>query len=169
MQEKFQPAHWDMLSDKLLKDCSQTVLPEWIDYNGHMNVAYYVLAFDRQTDLFFDALGLDEAYRERHQVSIFAGESHVMYLNEVGQGDRLHIATQLFGVSDRKLHFFHWMYDGESGGIVATNELVGFHMDMANRRPAPFGPVLAANLETWRDAHVDLPRSRWAGRSMSLS
>ena len=25
-----------------------TVLPEWIDHNGHMNVAYYVLAFDLQ-------------------------------------------------------------------------------------------------------------------------
>ena len=38
---------------------NQIVLAEWIDYNGHMNVAYYTLAFDKALDFFFeDVLGI---------------------------------------------------------------------------------------------------------------
>ena len=57
-----------------------TVLPEWIDYNGHMNVAYYVLAFDHATDELFDYIGMDESYRAEQNCSMFTLELHVNYL-----------------------------------------------------------------------------------------
>ncbi len=71
----------------------ETVRPEWIDYNGHMNVAYYVLAFDLATDSFFDFLGLDEAYRETSGNSTFAVEAHITYQRELAEGDPLRFAT----------------------------------------------------------------------------
>ena len=43
---------------------------QWIDYNGHMNVAYYVLAFDNATDAFLDYIGLDHAYKEKAKVTM---------------------------------------------------------------------------------------------------
>ena len=69
-----------------------TVRPEWIDFNGHMNVAYYVLAFDGATDKFFDWLGLDEAYRKSTNRSTFALESahHVSARGQAGRSAALH-------------------------------------------------------------------------------
>src|SRR5215469_14576417 len=78
------------------------VAPEWIDYNGHMNVAYYVLAFDRATDLLLDHLGLGEAYRRATNRSLFVLEAHVTYARELRAGDRFEIETRLID-ADRKL------------------------------------------------------------------
>ena len=60
------------------------VRPEWIDYNGHMNVGYYHVAFDVAADVFFEFLGLDPGFRERHGSTTFALEAHLNFLREVG-------------------------------------------------------------------------------------
>src|SRR3546814_15260526 len=67
------------------------VLPEWIDYNGHMNVDYYLLAFDQATDLFFDHLGLGAAHRAATGGSTFAGDIHLTYRRELREGDPLRV------------------------------------------------------------------------------
>src|SRR5512147_3221105 len=97
----------------------EPVRPEWIDYNGHMNVAYYVLAFDHATDTFFDFLGLDEAYRTRTGASLFALESHIVYKAELKEGEPLRVTTQLLDCDDKRLHFFHAMYHGGTGAFSA--------------------------------------------------
>ena len=74
-----------------------TVEPGWIDYNGHMNVAYYVLAFDRATDRMLDLLDVGEAYRRRTEASFFVLESHITYDREVVADDPLRITTQILG------------------------------------------------------------------------
>ena len=60
--------------------------PEWVDYNGHMNVAYYVLIFDHATDATLDRLDVGEAYRRRAGCSVFVGEMHVIYRQELLEG-----------------------------------------------------------------------------------
>ena len=74
-----------------------TVLPEWIDWNGHMNVAYYVLVFDHATDAFLDYLGMGQAYRDEQNCSAFVVETHVNYQRELVAGDPMRITTQLLG------------------------------------------------------------------------
>lgn len=122
------------------------VLPEWIDYNGHMNVAFYVLVFDHSTDALLDKLGLGEDYREAQNKSFFVVESHVNYENEVKKDDLLVVKTKLLGYDTKRLHIFHEMYDGENGGRCATNEIMALHVDMEQRRtaiiPDGFVPVL---------------------------
>ena len=68
---------------------------EWTDYNGHMNVAYYVVAFDRATDAYKDQVGIDKGYRERTRHSTFAAELHVVYLQEVREGEEVYLTTYL--------------------------------------------------------------------------
>ena len=42
---------------------SKKVLAEWIDYNGHMNVVFYTLAFDSSLDFFLEEiLGIGETH-----------------------------------------------------------------------------------------------------------
>ena len=72
----------------------EIVRPEWVDYNNHMNVAYYVLVFDHATDAVFDRLDLGEAYRETTGCSLFVAEAHVTYEQEVSAGDRLRLTGQ---------------------------------------------------------------------------
>ncbi len=56
-----------------------TVEADWTDYNGHLNVAFYVLVFDRATDAALACCGLDGALRESAGSTLFASECHVSY------------------------------------------------------------------------------------------
>jgi hypothetical protein len=70
-----------------------TVRPEWVDYNGHMSEAYYVLIFGEATDAFYDHVGLDHAARQRDRVSIYTVEAHIRYLVEAHEAAcRRHVA-----------------------------------------------------------------------------
>lgn len=146
----------------------EVVRPDWIDYNGHMNVAYYVLAFDHATDVFFEHLELGEAYRERTGCSLFALEMHVLYLAELRRGDALRITTQLLGHDDKRLHFFHRMYHAERGTLSACLEIMGLNVEMAARKARPFPPDALSRLEAVTAAHAVLPRPPEAGRVIGL-
>ena len=122
------------------------VKPDWIDYNGHMNVAYYVLAFDEATDRLFDLAGLDAAYRAARGLSTFAVESHVNYYRELIADTLYRIESQLLAFDDKRLRFFHWMYHAEENFLVATSEWLGLHVDLESRRVVPFPSEIKARL-----------------------
>lgn len=146
----------------------ESVRREWIDYNGHMNVAYYVLAFDHATDVWFEHLELGQAYRKRTGCSIFALELHVLYMAELKEGDPLRITTQLVGHDEKRLHFFHRMYHAEHGTLAACLEIMGLNVDMAARQARPFPPDALPRIEAVAAAHAVLPRPPEAGRTIGL-
>ena len=146
----------------------QPVLPGWIDFNGHMNVAFYVLAFDMGVDAFLDYCGLTEAFRKQHNVSTYALEAHVTYRAEVVEGDALRFEIQLLDRDDRFFHYINMMYREADGELCATAEWISIHMDMARRKPAPFLPAVAAMLEEIWQAHKDMPRPSQAGRTIGI-
>ena len=145
---------------------TETVVPEWIDYNGHMNVAYYVLAFDHATDALLDFVGLDESYRTRTNCSTFAVEAHITYKREVAEGDELRFATQLLGFDAKRLHFIHHMYHAKEGFLAAKNEWLSLHVDLSTRRVSSFPDDILAKLKQVIDAHRELPTTRKAGRAL---
>jgi acyl-CoA thioester hydrolase len=114
------------------------VLPEWIDANGHMNLAYYVVLFDQATDLLYDALGVGQAYRDVTGNSTFTAETHTLYEREVRVGERVQVTAHLLGADAKRLHYFHEMFHAEGGHRVAAQELIALHIDMSIRRVAPF-------------------------------
>ena len=144
------------------------VRPEWIDYNGHMNVAYYMLAFDNATDTFYNALGVGADYKEGGNFSTFTLEAHITYDREVMQGDPLRITTQLLDFDAKRIHYFHQMYHAEAGYIASTNELISIHIDMRIRRSAPMPDPLLERLAAMRDAHAALPKPPQAGRIIGI-
>jgi acyl-CoA thioester hydrolase len=145
-----------------------TVAPEWIDYNGHMNVAYYVLAFDRATDRLFDHLGIGEDYRRAAHHSIFALEAHVTYERELREGDAFAIVTQLIDADRKRLHIFHAMTRPESDELSATIEVMGLHVDMAGPRSAPLPDDVFAKIEALLAEHRQLPRPPQLGRQIGI-
>jgi acyl-CoA thioester hydrolase len=147
---------------------TDSVRPEWIDSNGHMNLAYYVVVFDLGTDRLYDALGIGNAYREATGYSCFTAETHTLYEREVRVGEPLRIATTLLGVDAKRLHYFHEMFHGREGHRVATQQLVALHIDMGIRRVAPFPPDRLAAIEAALRAHGDRPLPKGVGRQITL-
>ena len=145
-----------------------TVLPEWVDYNGHMNVAYYVLVFDHATETVLSYIGLDEAHRNATGKSVFVAEAHVTYEKEVMKGERLRVTTQVLDSDPKRIHVFHRMCLDVEGDIVATNELMILAVDLKSRRVAPMASSIAANLETLQTAHARLPMPPQAGHQIRI-
>jgi len=158
-----------MNDDALLRLHEEAVRPEWIDFNGHMNLAYYVLAFDHATDKFLNHLSLGEAYLRRAQCSVFVLETHVVYKREMKLGDRMRFTTQLLGYDAKRLRYIHHMYHAEQGFLAAINEILGVHVDMRARRAAPIPPDAVAALVQLQAAQAHLPAPADAGRAIDLA
>lgn len=140
----------------------QTVRDDWIDYNGHLSEAYYVLIFGFATDALMDAAGLDAAYRDRTGCSLYTVEAHVRYLHEVARGSELTVRTTVLGVDGRKLRLVHEMFAGvPSGSPVATGELFALHVDQAAGSAAPLPD---ASREYF--AGLLAPAPPWAGNGI---
>ncbi|MFD8946764.1 thioesterase family protein [Streptomyces californicus] len=148
----------------------RTVLPEWIDYNGHMSEAFYVLVFGYATDAMMIETGLHAGYRESTGCSLYTVESHIRYLRDVPEGAHLTVHTRMLGADAKKARFCHEMYvvdapdetPGPDASPVATSELLALHVDRRLGRTAPFPDRVRARLE----ALVE-PAPEWAGRSIA--
>ncbi len=146
----------------------ETVKPEWIDYNGHMNVAYYVLVFDHATDAFLDHLGLDDAYRSETGGSVFVVEAHITYELEVHEGDPVRVTTQVLDADEKRMHVFHRMYRGDDDAVVATNELMILHVDLSSRRSQALPETNFGQLRQIAEAHLTLARPLQAGSVIGI-
>ncbi|MFC6670804.1 thioesterase family protein [Marinobacterium aestuariivivens] len=152
-----------------LKVFEGPVSPDWIDYNGHMNDACYVLVFSQSIDELMVQLGLDEAYRNEHQVSIYTMQSMVHYLQEVAEGEPLRVTAQLLESDAKKLRVFFRMVHGESGEMLAAMETLLLHMDMAAKRAAPFLAETQAKVSALQQRHAELEWPELVGRSIALT
>ncbi|NKB38415.1 MAG: hypothetical protein GKR93_14830 [Gammaproteobacteria bacterium] len=145
-----------------------SVVPEWIDYNGHMNVAYYLLVFDHATDAFLDYLGMTDSFRKHNNSSTFGAEIHITYLKEVGLGDELIINTQLIDFDEKRFHYFHQMHESKTNNIVATAEMMGLYMDMNIRRVAAMPESILQRLNEVKTAHSILSEPEQLGRKIGI-
>jgi len=144
------------------------VLPEWIDYNGHMNLAYYTVLFDYATDLLFDELGLGLDYRRATRQGTFVAETHNRFERELLVGARVRVATQIVATDAKRLHLAHEMFAIEDGRRAATQELMFLHVDLAARRVSPFPEDLRRRVAAAAAAHASLPRPDWIGRRIAM-
>ncbi|MBT5264574.1 MAG: thioesterase-like protein [Rhodospirillaceae bacterium] len=152
----------------MFQQCRLAVQPEWIDYNGHMNVGYYSVAFDKATDVLLDQFGLGRDYRDSENASVFIVEAHLTYENEVHEGQNLIFSSQVLDADDKRVHFLHLMHHEQDGLLAASNELLGLHVDLGSRRASSFSDHSRALIETMRAEHASLPRPKQAGRVMAI-
>lgn len=143
------------------------VRPEWIDYNGHMNVGYYHVAFDVAADVFFEFLGLSPEFRERNGSTTFALEAHLNFLREVKEGDPLRFEARLLDFDAKRIHFYMEMFHAAEGFLAASYESLSAHVSVAERRTAPMPESLLARLAQVKAAHAVLPRPWQIGHVMS--
>lgn len=144
------------------------VKPEWIDYNGHMNVAHYVTAFDQATDCFLNNLNMGLDYVKDAQCSAFVVDMNVTYRREMCLAEPFYITTQLLDYDAKKLRIFHQMFHKTEGFLAATNELLLVHVDMAERKSSPFPALVVTSLGEMARQHRSLEMPDGAGRVLSL-
>ena len=144
------------------------VKPEWIDVNGHMNVAYYVLAFDLGVDALWEQLGITSEYIERTNGSTFAVESHVTYKRELLEGDPYLVTAQILAYDDKRIHQFQRLYHAEKGFLAATGEWMNLHIDLAQRRVSPWPDSILAKLAEFSRGQADQSYPEEAGKQMHM-
>jgi len=142
-----------------------TVLPDWIDYNGHMTEARYLEVFGYATDALLEHIGAGPAYVARGH-SYFTVETHIRHLDEASEGERLRVTTQLLGGGPKRIHLFHTMQRASDGAILATGEHLLLHVDIQARRASSAqGDVLRA-VERLAKAQAGLAIPMGAGRAV---
>ena len=138
------------------------VRPEWLDGNGHMNLAYYVVVFDRGTDAWLELAGLGVGYRQDGCGSVFAVETHTLYRREVGLGSQLRVQSWLVDADAKRLHLAHEMTC--DGTLVAMQECLFVHVDLATRRVKPFTVTRGQHVMT-----LVGPSPAWLGRRIAVT
>src|SRR3979411_381388 len=142
--------------------------PPWIDYNGHLNMAYYNVMFDRAIDELWLRLGIGPGYRTARNGSTFTAECHVRYLREIHLGDPVQVSVLLVAVDEKRLHTFEELRHASEGWLSATSENMTIHIDMAARKPAPFPPDIRARIQALANAHAAIPRPEGIGRKVAM-
>jgi len=148
---------------------SGRVLPEWIDVNNHMNVAYYVLAFDRGVDSLWSRFGITDEHIREYQSSTFAVESHVMYRRELQLDDPFIVTAQILAFDEKRIHQFQRLYHAGEQFLAATAEWMNLHVDLATRRVAPWPNAILDDIQKVAVTQGEWPYPREAGRQMRIS
>ncbi len=150
-------------------DCYRgEVVPEWIDLNGHMNLAYYTVLFDYATDLLFETIGIGRAYKRETNHGTFVVETHNLYEHELLAGEQVRVATQIIAADDKRLHLAHEMFRLAGDRRAATQELMFLSIDLGLRRVVPFLPIVRSKVVAAAAAHAVLPRPDWVGRRLVM-
>ena len=146
----------------------ETVRAEWIDYNGHLNMGYYLLAFDHATDTLLDYIGLGAEYAQNSDGTTFSLEAHISYLAEVGENDLLRFETYVFDFDEKRIHYAHAMYHHAEDYLAATNELLTLHVSNSKHRSTPMPSAALERLALIKTAHKTLERPPGLSRHMGL-
>ena len=142
--------------------------PQWIDYNGHLNMAYYNVLFDRAVDEVYELIGIGSDYLKTHNHSTFTAEAHVRYLREIHEGDPVRVTFQLIDFDAKRFHYFEQLFHARDGWLSATSENMTLHVDMAAKKVAPFPDTIMRSLAAMKAAHDRLPRPEGLGRRIAM-
>ena len=140
---------------------------QWIDYNDHLNMAYYNVLFDRTADVAVNILNCGEAYRRETNRTMMTAEAHVTYLRELKKGATVRGTFRLLDADQKRLHIYQELYHRD-GWLSAASESVLLHVDLAGPRVTPFPEEIYDDIKTMLRYHRSLPKSKYIGRVIRL-
>lgn len=148
---------------------TRRVPSEWIDYNGHMNVAYYTMAFDNALDeILEERLGIGESLARKERLGPMALQTQIHYLGELVEGTEFACDFQVLDADAKRIHFFVTMVNLETGTPAATYESLTMNVDLEARRPAPYPDWAQERIERLRALHVTMARPPLAGNPLGI-
>lgn len=147
---------------------STKIIPDWVDYNGHLRDAFYLLIFSYATDALMDRLGMDSNNREASGNSLFTLELHLNYLHEVKLDADVEVHTQIIAHDSKRLHLYHSLHLVGDDKELAGNEQMLLHVDLAGPHSAPFSEDTLGKLQAIVAQQTDLPTPDYIGRVIAL-
>ncbi|MFO1089224.1 MAG: thioesterase family protein [Hyphomicrobiales bacterium] len=146
----------------------QTVEDGWIDYNGHLNMAYYVVIFDRNSDECFPHVGLGPEYIKRSGSTMYTLESHVTYIRELHAGEKVKVTCQFLDYDAKRVHYVQEMIHAEEGWVAAVMESIVMHIDMSTKRSSVMPPDVLERVKAMTEAHKGLPVPSQVGHRIAI-
>ena len=145
-----------------------TVKSEWIDMNGHMNVAYYVRAFDLAIDIHWAEIGITSDYIENEQCSTFSVECHITYQNEMKVDEKYRIISNILAYDEKRIHLFQTMFKKGSEETIATAEWMNLHVNLKTRKVCEWPKTVLDNLKKVSYSQKEQEWPAEAGKRMNI-
>ncbi|KAA5595084.1 thioesterase family protein [Blastochloris sulfoviridis] len=142
--------------------------PGWVDYNDHLNMAYYNVLFDRAMDEAMLLVGLGPYYVRHKGASYVTAEVHVRYMRELKADDPVRVTVQLLDFDDKRVHVFQQLYHAAEGWVSATSEQMALHVDLMRKKTAHFPTDILSRLALMKQAHDRLTPPEGAGRRIAM-
>lgn len=157
----------DLLTETPVIGPDMALEPAWIDYNDHLNMAYYHVIFDRSLDELVDRLGLGLAYRQATDCSIMVAEVHVNYVQELMADAVVHAAMRIVDWDGKRIQCYLELYHAE-GWLAAASECMMLHVDLNARKVTAMPDDIQVKTRAMAEAHKALPATRYMGRSIAI-
>lgn len=151
-----------------LQTLATPVIKDWIDYNGHLNDAYYLVIFTKATDALQNHLGLTLDHIQNTGETLFTVESHLTYLQEIGLGEMVTITTQLLQTDNKRMRVFHRMYNDQND-LLATVEMLFLCYNLNAKKVSNFSQMMVQSLASLEKEHKDIPWPEQAGKGIALT
>ena len=148
-----------------------TVKREWLDYNGHMNDANYLMVCGFALDLFMEHVGLGEAARKEHGMSLYTLQAHLSYMRELREGDAIRVETRVLDFDDKRVVLYYEIFrekDAADAGPVAACETMNLHVDMRGPKSAQFLTPTMSRIDALAQDAKRLPPAKYAGRPIAI-
>lgn len=146
----------------------KSIQPEWIDYNGHLNMAYYGVLFDTGADEIYEELGFGPHYRDTRGFTTYIAEFHICYLRELALADKVRVTWHVLDYDAKRIHAYQEIHH-EDGWLAATAEGLTLHVDISGPKVAPMPADILANVARVVEVHAALPRPKRAGRQIGIA
>ncbi|MEM1378389.1 MAG: thioesterase family protein, partial [Pseudomonadota bacterium] len=127
------------------------------DFNGHLNMAYYLVLFDLASDEAFAAMGMPNDYIDNRKLTLYTAEAHIRYVREVHLDAPLLCTCQLIAHDEKRFHTWQELRHADEGWLSASCEMMTLHIDASGPKVAPMPQDVAAQVASMAAAHADLP------------
>ena len=117
---------------------TEKVKKEWTDYNGHLNVAYYVLIFDMAADIMLDNFKMGGVSAKKDKRTTFVAEMHTIYNQEIRLGEEVETQLTYIDYDKKRIHYRLSMFHKEKKYLAATNEVLSLYVDLDQRKVIEF-------------------------------
>ena len=153
----------------MIKLSTQTVEKNWIDYNGHMNVAYYTWAFDVALDeMLYNYLGMDQAYMDKHKIGPFALQSQFLYMAELLEGEQFYTKVRILDYDKKRIHLYSEIIREKDEVLSATWEGMSINVNHVTRKSEPYPKDIYQKIMEFHKITQDDPLPEYVGAPISM-
>ena len=117
---------------------TEKVIKEWTDYNGHLNVAFYVHIFDIAADIMLDSFNMGGISAKKDKKTTFVAEMHTIYNQEVRLGEEVETKVTYIDHDKKRIHYRLSMYHKEKKYLASTNEVLSLYVNLNTRKVTEF-------------------------------